>query len=55
MKVKPLKAERVQFWQRVVDATRSLASRIYDFFRWLEVTAGALKRVAASFITLRKS
>ena len=52
MQVKPLKAERVQFWQRVVDTTRSLASRIYDFFKGLE---GVLKRIAASFIRLRRS
>ncbi len=55
MQVKPLKAERVQFWQRVVDTTRSLASRLYDFFKWLEGTAGAFKRVAARFIRLRQS
>ena len=49
-----MKAERVQFWQRVVDTTRSLAGRIYDFFKWLEETAGVLKRVAAGFIGLRR-
>ena len=53
MKVKPLKAERVQFWQRVVDSGRSLMRRIYDFFSWLEQTAGAFKRLAARFIRLR--
>ena len=55
MQVKPLKAERVQFWQRVADTTRSLARRIYDFFSWLEQTAGAFKRAAGSFIRLRRS
>ncbi len=49
-----MKAERVQIWQRVVDTTRSLASRLYGFFKWLETAAGALKQIARSLITLRK-
>jgi len=49
-----MKAERVQIWQRVVDTTRSLAMRIYNFLKWLEETAGAFKRVAAGFIRLRR-
>ncbi len=53
MKVNPLKAERVQFWQRVVDSGRSLVRRIYDFFRWLEAFAGAIKRIARNFLNLR--
>ena len=48
-----MKAERVQFWQRMVDATRSLAGRLYDLFSSIEVTAGAFKQIARYFITRR--
>ena len=49
-----MKAERVQIWQRVVETTRSLAARIYDFFKWLEKAAGTIKEIARSFLFLRK-
>jgi len=49
-----MKAERVQFWQRVVDASRSLASRIYDFFAALEVVAGGIKQAVRYYLTRRR-
>ena len=58
MKKKPaeengLKAERVQVWQRVLNATRSTASRVCDFLDAVIEAARALRKVFGSLI--RKS
>ena len=43
-----LKAERVQLWERVVEATRSLARRIYDTLEWFEIKLRIAKDLFAS-------
>ena len=50
MKEKPdevnrMKAERVQFWARVVAASRSTASKLCDFLDAVIAAAQGLKRV----------
>ena len=48
--VQGLKAERVQFWQRVVDATRSSACKVCDFLDAVIVAARALKKLFGCLI-----
>ena len=40
-----LKAERVQFWQRVINTCRSFGSRIYVVLDWIVALGGAIKSV----------
>ena len=40
-----MKAERVQFWQRLIDTGRSFASRIYVVLDWFVALGGAIKSV----------
>ena len=38
-----LKAERVQIWEQVVDASRSIAERIYAALAWAEALISSVK------------
>ena len=43
-----LKAERVQIWEQVVEASRSFFRRLFDLFQWIEIKARQAKDLVSS-------
>ena len=52
--VNDMKAERVQIWEQVVNATRSFFRRIYDLCEWLEIKARTAKDLVAGRDQMRR-